>query len=399
MALEYLPRIVDRHLMSLLDAVPIVTLEGARATGKTTTASRVASSELRLPRDLALLRSDPEGVLAVMPRPVLVDEWQLAGIDVLWAIKNVVDAAPTSGGFILTGSVQPESYGPTYPLTGRSARLAVYPMNRRELLGHGDSPTWLERLLSGGLFVTAAEAASPVTPDVLFDSGFPPAQLGDPVRWLEAYAASVAERSVESRRDPTRIGRMLRVLAGLESASVPDDRIITTADVNRATFRAYDDMLARAFVVTPALAWSTNRLKRLTTFPKRYLCDPALALALAGVGIESLRQDPALAGAFLDSFVAAQLRPEVAAAGGAMYHVRTKAGEHEIDQVLEIGDRLVAIEVKWVMRPDRSDARHLQWFRQQLGDRVAAAVVLHRGAAAYELVPGVWALPVSSMWT
>ena len=107
----YLPRIVDGPLSSLIQAVPVVLVDGARASGKTTSASRLANSTLRLPQDLALLQSDPLQVLTSMKRPVLIDEWQLAGIEVLWTIKQIVDADPTPGSFILTGSVEPESYG------------------------------------------------------------------------------------------------------------------------------------------------------------------------------------------------------------------------------------------------------------------------------------------------
>ncbi len=397
--MRYIPRIVDEQLSELLDSIPIVTLEGARATGKTTTAGRVVASELRLPRDLELLQSDPRGVLRRLEAPVLIDEWQLAGVDVLWALKEIVDESPIPGSFVLTGSVQPESYGPTYPLTGRGARLLMHPMNQRELHGHGHSSLWISRLLAGEFFVASPSAGPEAGFEVLFESGFPATRDLDPARWLEAYARSVAERSVEVRRDPERVGRLLRVLAELESAAIPDERIIELADINRATFVAYDQMLQRAHVAVPTPAWQTKRLKRLTDFPKRYLVDQALALAIAGLTDEQLVMDPKLAGAYFESFVAAQLRPEVAALGGSMYHLRTKAGEREVDLVLDIGGDLVLCEVKATVRPSARDVKHLQWARTELGSRVAAAVLFHRGSSSLELSVGVWALPISLLWS
>ena len=149
----------------------------------------------------------------------------------------------------------------------------------------------------------------------------------------------------------------------------------------------------------PRPAWQTNRLKRLTSYPKRFTVDAALSLAIAGVGEEELSTDPALAGHYLESFVAAQLRPETEVRGGGLYHVRARAGEHEVDLVVEIEGRLIGIEVKHAVRPRPEDAKHLAWFAESMGDRVAAAVVLHRGTATYELQPGVWALPITSMWS
>ena len=397
--MEYLPRIADFEIQRLLAATPIVMIEGARATGKTTTAQRFAASELRLPRDLALVQSDPVGVLSRLARPALIDEWQLAGVDLLWALKEIVDEDPLPGSFILTGSVEPETYGPTYPLTGRAARVVMRPMNARELAGGGHRASWIDRL-TGGEFAEPRNSGTQVDVDVMTRSGFPVvAAMADPTAWLLAYADSVARRSIDERRDPQRVNRLLRVLAELEGSILPDERLWIAADINRETFRRYDAMLERTHVVQPAPAWHTNRLKRVTALTKRYVVDTALALALAGIDAEQLRRDPTLAGRYFDSFVASQIRPEVDIAGGSLHHLRTKGGEREVDIVIEIGGALIAIEVKAGVRPVAANAKHLSWLRAELGDTVTAAVVIHRGSASFEIVPGVWALPVSSLWS
>ena len=158
-------------------------------------------------------------------------------------------------------------------------------------------------------------------------------------------------------------------------------------------------MLARTHVVTPLPAWETNRLKRITSYPKRHLADTALALALAGIDVDELSIDPTLAGRFVEWFVVAQLRPEVDAASGHLSHLRTRGGDHEVDIVIDIGGRLVGIDVKAGVSPTAGDARHLTWLRSQLGDRLDACIVLHRGESTFELVDGVWATPISSIWS
>ncbi len=396
--MAYLRRMADQALADAIETFPVVLLDGARATGKTTTASRVAASELRFPRDLALVESDPDRVLAGANRPVLVDEWQLAGIDLLWAIKAIVDDDPRPGSFILTGSVEPTAYGPTYPLTGRGIHITLRPMSRRELAGAGAGPLWLDRLLAGELAVPGRRCAQ-LGVDELTVTGFPAAPARWSADWLRSYAMTIAERSVEDRRDPVRVTRLLRVLGESESQAVPDEHLWRAADINRVTLASYRQMLERTHIRADLPAWESNRLKRITTYPKVQYVDAALALALAGIGPVELGRDPALAGRYLESFVAAQLRPECDWLGAVLHHLRTRGGEHEIDLLIELEHGVVAIEVKAGVRPRPADARHLTWLREQLGERVLAAVVLHRGDATFQLAEGVWALPIASLWS
>ena len=60
---------------------------------------------------------------------------------------------------------------------------------------------------------------------------------------------------------------------------------------------------------------------------------------------------------------------------------------------------LIAIEVKAAGVPTNQDARHLRWLKGELGDQVAAAVVLHTGARGYPLPDGVLALPIATLWS
>ena len=66
---------------------------GPRACGKTTTASRLAESLVRLdrPATAAVFQADPDAALADRPEPVVLDEWQDV-VDVLGAVKRAVDS-------------------------------------------------------------------------------------------------------------------------------------------------------------------------------------------------------------------------------------------------------------------------------------------------------------------
>ena len=172
--------------------------------------------------------------------------------------------------------------------------------------------------------------------------------------------------------------------------------------MNRLTAVGYDRLLTALLVVDPLPAWSTNRLSRLTGTPKRHLVEPALLGPLVGVDAASVLRDPDLLGRLLDSFVVAQLRPELAVSDRSprLYHLRQQDGRHEVDLIVELANgRIIAIEIKAASAPSRSDARHLVWLREQLGDRVLATLVLHAGPHLYPLDDDVYAVPICSLWT
>jgi len=160
-------------------------------------------------------------------------------------------------------------------------------------------------------------------------------------------------------------------------------------------------LLVNLQVVEALPAWTSNRLKRLTLSPKRYLIDPALMAGIVGVTESAVLGDGDLLGRVLDTFVAAQLRPEaqVAEHRVRLYHLRQEHGRHEIDLLVELGaERLIGVEVKAESAPDASSARHLRWLRDELGDRFLCGVVLHTGPTAFSLGDRITAAPISTLW-
>ena len=113
-------------------------------------------------------------------------------------------------------------------------------------------------------------------------------------------------------------------------------------------------------------------------------------------------RDGDLLGRILDTFVAAQLRPEipVSATRPRLHHLRTREGRHEIDLIAELaGQRLIGIEIKAGAAPTTlGDAKHLLWLREELGDRFVAGVVFHTGPRLYELDEKIVAAPISILW-
>ena len=77
---KYIARIADNTIKKYLETFGAVIIEGARASGKTTTSKNAAKSFISLdksPALVALAEADPSAVFSG-ETPRLIDEWQLA---------------------------------------------------------------------------------------------------------------------------------------------------------------------------------------------------------------------------------------------------------------------------------------------------------------------------------
>lgn len=406
----YLPRAADSVLAEMLEDHPAVLVTGPRATGKTTTCEQHAASIIRLadPAVADAFRSGPSALLQERTYPLLLDEWQEVPAS-LQALKIAVDADPARGRFLVTGSVRGDIDAPTWPGTGRLVRLAMFGLTEREICGM-TGPSWLAGLLQGHR-PSAHRSEENIRTYVrrALRSGFPEPALATPergrARWLASYVDQLVTRdaaSISPGRDPHRLRAYLTALT-LNSAGVVDDTTLwTAAGIAKDTARAYDTLLRNLLVVDRIPAWTSNRFKRLALAPKRYLVDPGLFTGVLGISEHDVLADGDLLGRLVETFVVAQIRPELAlmAPSPRLHHLRTREGTHEIDLVIEIGARrLLAIEIKATATPDPGDAKHLRWFRRELGDADVTTLLLHTGPETLHFDDGTVAAPISALWS
>lgn len=407
---DYVSRLADPVLKRMLRDHPAILINGPRAIGKTTTAARAARTVMNLAdaRRAEAFAADPRSVLAGLPEPILIDEWQLVP-ESLAAVKDLVDAEPNRGRFIVAGSVRGDIDRPTWPGTGRLVRLNMYGLIERELAVGADSPSWLERVLAGRIDHPRSDLDVRGYLNRALRSGYPEPALqldGDGrSEWLASYVDQLVVRDAQTvghGRDPARLRRYLHAVALNTAGIVADNTLFDSAQISKQTGRAYDALLQNLLVTEQVPAWTSNRLKRLVLSPKRYLVDAGLLVGILGISERDALQDGDLLGRVLDTFVTAQIRAELAllTPSPRLHHVRTAQGRHEIDLVIEIGaGQLVAIEIKASSAPKRDDARHLHWLREELGSQVIASILLHTGPYSFELEDGIHACPISALWS
>jgi len=411
---SYMPRLIDPLLKTLFQDLPVLNITGPRASGKTTTASRLVTDVVHLDADAVagLFRADPDAALTRVREPALLDEWQHVS-SVLGAVKRTVDTRSEPGRFILTGSADSELTRAQWPGTGRVVDVPLYGLNVREILSRpGD--LFVDRLAQNDPDLFAPANGLTTAPTIVdyvrwaVTGGFPDSvqARSELARsyWLTSYVNHLVQRDVfllKSRPDTTRLRAYLTALAANTAGVVDHQNLYQAAGITRQTALSYDSILTGLFILDMIPAWWTSHLSRLTQTPKRYLIDPALVPAVLRVNFDGVMRNAALIGRMLDTFVAAQLRGELAASRTqpTMHHLREHAGRREIDIVLEYTQGQVAgIEIKAAGTVDSSDARHLKWLRDELGEDFLCGVVLHTGPGTMTLSDRIYAAPISTLW-
>jgi predicted AAA+ superfamily ATPase len=410
---SYVPRLVDAQLASLFSQLPALLVVGPRASGKTTTAQRLARTVVKLdvPAEAAAFRYDADAALAAMPEPVLLDEWQEVP-ELMGAVRRAVDADSRPGRFLLTGSARARRSSTAWSGIGRVVNVKMYGLTVREALGHADGPGLLERLAQ------AEPQAFRVTgepPDIrgylqlALAGGFPDPVLhlaGDARQaWLDTYVDQLVTRDaagLDGARDPVLLRRYFEALCLNTAGLVEDKSLYEAAGISRMTGAAYERLLADLFAFEAVPAWRSNRFSRLVKGSKRYLVDTSLVGAALRLNERAILRDGDLLGRLIDTFVLSQVRPEaeLSPLRPKLYHLREKEGRHEVDLIAELaGGELLAVEVKAAAAPNGRDARHLAWLRDRLGAQFLAGAVLHTGPRPFVLEDRIFALPICVLWS
>ena len=176
----------------------------------------------------------------------------------------------------------------------------------------------------------------------------------------------------------------------------------------RSTTTAYRRVLEQLWMIEEVPAWlpTSNRLTRLAASPTHQLADPALAARLLGVDVDALidgadagpamPRDGTLLGALFESLVTLSVRVYAQANDARVSHLRTRAGEREVDLIVERADgRVVALEVKLSALIDDHDVRHLHWLAQRIGPNLLDAAVITTGSESYRRRDGIGVIPAA----
>jgi predicted AAA+ superfamily ATPase len=312
---NYKSRIADRTIREYLRVFGAVIVEGARATGKTTSSKNAAQSYISLdesPALAAVAQTDPS-ILFSGESPILIDEWQLAP-NVWNAVRHEVDKRNMPGQFIMTGSATPNDDITRHSGAGRFGRIKLRTMSLFESgLSTGEIPfqKFFER---GERFASHGGPRVSDYAEAIVKGGWPGTlemSSETAATYIQSYIEDITKLNLNGKTDPVRVKALIRSVSRNISteaslASIAGESKIfdgnakeeTNQSVSIPTARKYLDGLTKIFILEELAPWTTHiRSKvRQRISPKWHYIDPSVAAA-------SLRLSSETAASYIQSYI------------------------------------------------------------------------------------------------
>lgn len=413
----YTAEMYIRHVLPLLNEAladtPVVLLNGARQTGKSTLAQSLATQNDRRyftlddHATLAAAKGDPDGFIAGLSGPVTLDEVQRVP-ELFLAIKAAVDRDRTPGRFLLTGSANvlllPNIAD---SLAGRMEIVSLWPLSNAEIAG---CPTinlvdWLFDGPMNSLEIPPCERTQLI--EKLLCGGYPEAiNRNSPRRraaWFNSYLQAIMQRDVRDLANVeqlTEIPNLIQLLSARSASLLNFAEISRSSGLSQTTLKRYFSLLETLFLVYRLPSWERNLGKRLVKAPKVFLPDSGLLSHLVGLSSERLSVEAGLPGSLVETFVLSEILKHLAFSEKqiGLWHYRTQSNV-EVDFILEnrLG-KLTGIEVKAshsVGNKDFNGLKHLKETEPQFFQR---GIVLYSGREIVPFGADLFAVPLSMWW-
>lgn len=426
----YYNRTADKMLNELLDAFGAVLIEGPKWCGKTTTASQLAKSIIKMQDTdmraeyLATALSKPSLLLkGEVPR--LIDEWQDA--PVLWdAVRTQVDERGLPGQFILTGSNAVDKSDIFHSGTGRIARMRMLPMSlweSKESTGEVslqrlfNDPNYdidgkLSKISIEGLIFSASRGGWPAS----LQARTPKAQLLIAKNYVKSVCAEDISRIDGKQRDSKTTEFILRSYARNISTLAKKKTLLSDVtssgevSLSMDTFNDYERALEQLFVIQNIDAWSPAIRSKtaIRSSPKRGFCDPSIAVALLGVSPEAMSVQLKTFGFIFEQMCIRDLRAYTIDMNSHVSYYHDRYGlEADIVLHLENG-KYALIECKLGSQEIDEGAKHLLEIKRLIQEKNIQEgqvpikepdllIILTGGQMAYTRPDGVKVIPLGCL--
>jgi hypothetical protein len=404
MTTKYISRDIAKTVLDALKEMPVVVITGMRQTGKSTflqMQSGISERRYVTLDDFAQLEAaklDPDGFISA-DDPLTIDEAQKCP-EILTAIKRAVDKKRVPGRFLLSGSANfAVLKGISESLAGRAVYFVMHPFNRREIFGRTKDKPFLQKFFERQETPKATEL-HPIKPHDIITGGMPvlsTGQIKNRSLWFKGYEQTYLERDV---RELSQIGNIIAFRHLLQLTALRTGQLLSPSQLGRdaklnvATTSRHLSLLEASFIINRLSPYLKNRASRLIKSPKLYMSDSGLACYLAGIrGLEPVAQEP-LMGAMFETYVSQNLNGVIDSLWPeARLHFWSIQGRHEVDFIIEVANRCLAIEVKAAARWEDRDLSGLRAFLYSTRDCVAG-ILAYNGRDAVRLGDRLWAMPL-----
>lgn len=367
-------RQITPAIQELLHKYPVITLTGPRQSGKTTLLKTLFPDfpyvSLEPPDVQQQVLSNPRGLFAREGHRLIIDEVQRVP-DLLSYIQTIVDE-DREACFILSDShnlLMLESVSQS--LAGRTALFYLLPFSLSELPPSSNSyASWIVQ----GFYPR------------IYDRNIPAP------RFYQDYIDTYVQRDVRQIKNIGNLNvfiRFLGICAGYIGQSLNYSNMANDIGVSVNTVISWISILETSFIAYRLPPYYQNFQKRITKSSKLYFYDTGLACALLRLKSEDAFDNYFRKGALFENFIINEITKHYFNLGQKppIYYWRDQKG-HEIDLVLDLGGKLLPIEIKSSQTFSTSFFKNLDWWRTVATIPLEDSYVIYGGEQDWELEHG-----------
>ena len=366
-AVMYIKRHMEETVRRIAGMFGAVLITGARQVGKTTLLHEITDVPYATLDDPVLLQAaleQPGTFFKDNPPPIFVDEIQYAPT-LFPQIKMILDRERREGQFYLSGSQQFRMMkNVSESLAGRLGILNLLGLSMREIMGETFTRPFLP---TEDFFAVRQGSVRAMEYDEIWRTihrgSMPGMHANADMDWAMFYGAYVKTYIERDVRELTQVGdemkfmRFMTVMASCTGQLLNLTSAARDVGISVPTANRWLSILAASNVIYLLQPYHNNVLKRAVKTPKLYFLDTGLAAYLTKWNTPETLRNGAMAGAFFETFVIAEIMKSYANQGILdipLYFYRDK-DMREIDLLIERDGALYPIEIKKHADPRKDD--------------------------------------------
>lgn len=364
----YINRHAERTVKELAAMFGAILVAGPRQVGKTTMLERLTQGCGMVTLDDPIARAAAEESSGTFfkdnPPPVFVDEIQKAPV-LFEQMKLMLDRSRKKGQFYMCGSQQFRMMkGVSESLAGRIGLVTLLGLSLREMYGVAAD---LPFLPTEEYYAARKTQIADIPYDDVWKTihrGSMPELYGNPdYNWQLFYGAYVRTYIERDVRELSEIGDTVKFTRFMVAAAASTGRLLNLASlardvgVSQPTAERWLSILVASNLVYLLQPYAGNIAKRVVKTPKLYFLDTGLAAYLTRWNTPDVLKNGAMAGAFFESFVVAEVIKSYYNRGilePPLYFYRDK-DMNEIDLLIEENATLYPLEIKKHADPSKKD--------------------------------------------
>lgn len=345
-----------------------VLVAGPRQVGKTTMLKNLTDGIGYVTLDDIIVRTAAQEQSGTFfkdnPPPVFVDEIQKAPV-LFEQMKMYIDRDHKKGQFFMCGSQQFKVMkGVSESLSGRIGLLTLLGYSLREITQTNFSAPFIP---TADYFAERKQQLKTVSYDdvwnIIHRGSMPDLCENPDFDWQMYYAAYLRTYIEQDVKELSEVGDTVKFAKFMVACAAMTGNLLNVASLARdvgisaPTADRWLSILVASNIVYLLQPYSNNIAKRAIKTPKLYFLDTGLAAYLTRWNTPDVLKNGAMAGAFFESFVVAEIIKSYYNNGilePPIYFYRDK-DMHEIDLVIEDGGTLYPIEIKKHADPSSKD--------------------------------------------